>query len=221
MYQIDKSQAGLKEYLNLYCHNCGYEKKFSTSCCYEYKDTACVSTNVSRKISDINLRTSYAIVSAGGGHTSLSKFCTATDIPQPVTITNYNCRVKKLSIIALEECEQNMFGAAKHLKSFLKGNENEIVYVAVTVDGTWQKRYDHNLALGVTFVISADTDEVKFSYCKGDHDCSKNHQSSSDSMKRISATLMFCRSFEKHNLRYTVYIGDGNKNSFAEVREEL
>ena len=29
-----------------------------------------------------------------------------------------------------------MFGAAKHLKSFLKGNENEIVYVAVTVDGT-------------------------------------------------------------------------------------
>ena len=142
------------------------------------------------------MRASYAIVSAGGGHTSLSKFCTATDIPQPVTIKNYNCRVKKLSIIALEECEQNMFGAAKHLKSFLKGNENEIVYVAVTVDGTWPKRYDHNLALGVTFVISADTGEVlnyevKFSYCKGDHDCSKNHQSSSDFMEMISATLMF------------------------------
>ena len=190
----------------MYCHNCGYEKKFSTSGCYEYKDTACVSTNVSRKISDINLRASYAIVSAGGGHTSLSKFCTAMDIPQPVTITSYNCRVKNLSIIALEECEQNMFGASKHLKSFLKGNENEIMYIAVTVDGTLQKRYDHNLALGVTFVISADTGEVldyevKFSYCKGDNDCSKNHQSSSDSMERISATLIFCRSFEKHNLR--------------------
>ena len=32
---------------------------------------------------------------------------------------------------------------------------------------------------------------------------------------------MFCRSIEKHNLCYTVYIGDGDTNSFAEVREKL
>ena len=91
------SRAGLKEYLNLYCHNCGYEKKFSTSCSFESKDTASVSTNV-RNISDINLRASFAIISAGGGHTSLSKFCTVMDLPQP--FTNYNCHVKKRSIIA-------------------------------------------------------------------------------------------------------------------------
>ena len=89
LHQIDTSQAGLKEYLNLYCHNCGYEKKFSTSCSFESKDTASVSTNV-RNISDINLRASYAIISAGGGHTSFSKCCTVMDLPQPVTITNYN-----------------------------------------------------------------------------------------------------------------------------------
>ena len=45
LYQIDTSRAGLKEYLNLYCHNCGYEKKFSSSCSYESKDTALVSTS--------------------------------------------------------------------------------------------------------------------------------------------------------------------------------
>ena len=118
------------------------------------------------------------------------------------------------------------------MKSFLKRNEDEIVDVAVTVDGTWQKRYGHNLTLGVTFVILADTGEVldyeaKSSYCKkcqyntGDHDCSKNHQGSSDSMEKICAAEMFCRSIEKHNLRYTVYIGDGGTNSFAEVREKM
>ena len=117
LYQIDTSQAGLNEYFNLYCHNCGCKKKFSTSYSFKSKDTAIVST---RNISDMNLHASYAIISAGGGHTSLSKFCTVMDLSQPVTITNYNCRVKKLSIIAAEQCEQNMLGAAKHLKSFLK-----------------------------------------------------------------------------------------------------
>ena len=62
--------------------------------------------------------------------------------PQPVTMTNYNCHVKKLSIIAAEQCEKNMLGAEKHLKSFLKRNENEIVDLAVTVDGTCQNRKD-------------------------------------------------------------------------------
>ena len=45
LYQIDTSRAGLKEYLNLYCHSCGYEERFSVSCSYESKDTALVSTS--------------------------------------------------------------------------------------------------------------------------------------------------------------------------------
>ena len=47
--------------LNLYCHNCGYEKNFSTSCSFESKDNASASTNASRNISDRSLRTSYTI----------------------------------------------------------------------------------------------------------------------------------------------------------------
>ena len=60
-------------------------------------------------------------ISAGSGNTSLSKFCTVVDLSQPVTIKNYNCLVRKLSIIAAEQGEQNILGAVKHLKSFLKG----------------------------------------------------------------------------------------------------
>ena len=32
---------------------------------------------------------------------------------------------------------------------------------------------------------------------------------------------MFCWSIKKHNHRYTLYIGDGDANSFAKVREKL
>ena len=40
-------------------------------------------------------------------------------------------------------------------------------------------------------------------------------------MERDSNVEMFCRSVEKHNLRYTVYIGDGDTSSFGEVKEPL
>ena len=37
----------------------------------------------------------------------------------------------------------------------------------------------------------------------------------------LSAAEMFCWSIKKHNHRYTLYIGDGDANSFAKVREKL
>ena len=111
-----------------------------------------------------------------------------TDTIHAVTMTNYNCHVKNLELFH-QSTVQNMLVATKHLKSFLKQDENEIADIAVTTDGTWQKRYGHNSNLGMTFLISADTGEVlyydvKSSYCKkcqynrGDHDCGKNHEGS-------------------------------------------
>ena len=48
--------------------------------------------SLSRKISDKDLGASYAIVSQMVAiATSLSKLCTVMDLPQPVTITSYNC----------------------------------------------------------------------------------------------------------------------------------
>ena len=42
----------------------------------------------------------------------------------------------------------------------LKKNKVNLVYCAVTVDGTWQTQYGHDSKLGVTLVLSVDTDEV-------------------------------------------------------------
>lgn len=64
-----------------------------------------------------------------------------------------NCHIKKRSIIAREQV------AAKRLKSFWQRKKDETVDVATKIDGTWQKRHDHNPKLDVTFTISADNGE--------------------------------------------------------------
>ena len=93
------------------------------------------------------------------------------DLPAPVTSHPYNSHVKKLSAICEKQCQKNLSGAANRLKLFLKKSKEDLVDCAVTVDGTWQKRYGHNSKLGATFVLSADTGEVldyevKSTYCK-------------------------------------------------------
>ena len=85
----------------------------------------------------------------------------------------------------------------------------------MSVDGTWQKRYGHNSLLGMVFVISIVTGcvlgySVKLIVC---------HEGSSGAMERDGAIEVFTRSIEKHNLRYTTYVGDGDSNSFAAVKK--
>ena len=48
----------------VYCHNCSFQNKFSTSC----------KSNTKTKISDVNLRGTLAIISLSGGDFSLKKF---------------------------------------------------------------------------------------------------------------------------------------------------
>ena len=101
------------------------------------------------------------------------------------------------------------------LKLFLKKNKDNLVDCAVTVDGTWQKRYGHNSKLGATFVLSADTGEVlgyvimstyrnecqyhqnddidskKYKNWKGNHNCGINHHDSADAMEKIQLSKCF------------------------------
>ena len=118
---------------------------------------------------------------------------------------------------------------------------------SVSVDGTWQKRYGFSSLLGVIYLISMETGEVldyvvkskicfeckarsnwekiseryKNWYRKHEKECAINHIESSGEMEKAAAVTMFLRSIEKHKLRYTVYVGDGDSSSFGEVKESL
>ena len=167
------------------------------------------------------------------------------DLPAPSKSHPYNSHIKKHFANCEKQCQQNLSNAANRLKLFLKKNKDDLVDCAVTVDGTWPKQYGHNSKLGAAFVLSAHIGEVldcviKSTYCrecqdhqnddidskkyenlKEDHNCGINHHGSSDAMEKDSAVEMFCRSVEKHNLRSTVHIGDGDTSSFGEVKEAL
>ena len=120
---------------------------------------------------------------------------------------------------------------------------NIIAHVVVTVDGTWQKR-GHSSKIRVVIVISVRTSEVldyivislvcytcqnyknkhkteEYLQWSEKHSsvCYANHKGSSDSMESQGACEIFLRSVEKHNLKYTQFVGDGDTGTFAKVRD--
>ena len=75
LYQKDAARKGLDERLVVYCRNCNFQNEYSTSC----------KSNTKTEVSDVNLRGIVAIISAGGGHSSLKMFCSTLDLPAAVT----------------------------------------------------------------------------------------------------------------------------------------
>ena len=97
------------------------------------------------------------------------KKSTSLDLPEPVSKKPFNNICKKLAATALVKASSSMTRAAERLFMLTeKENADQIVAlqdgrkldnVAVSLDGTWQKR-GHTSRIGVVFIISIDTGEV-------------------------------------------------------------
>ena len=123
----------------------------------------------------------------------------------------------------------------------------DIASVAVTVDGTWQKRR-HISKIGFVFVISVRTGEifdyeVKSLYCqvcvankqnmdknseeyktwKAAHekDCVVNHEGSSGSMESVAAVDIFSRSISTGQLKYTEFVGGCDSSCYGRYAEAM
>ena len=114
--------------------------------------------------------------------------------------------------------------------------------VAVSCDGTWQKR-GHQSLYGVQAIISAATSKVldydiQSKHCqscqwhanwdrstkdykdlieKHEPICDINYAGSANRMEAHGADVLWGRSLEGRNLRYTVFIGDGDSSSYRSV----
>ena len=220
--QDDKARRGLCEKLILFCTACEKEiKTFHTSLTLE------------NKLIDINLMSVYAATSSGGGLALLRNFCVSMDFPAPVHGNPYSKYLKTIVKCAMENCEESLSCAAKTLVTQQINDGG--TQIAFGVDGTWQKRYGHNSLLGATFVLSIHNGcvleySIKSKIChlceKNPHPtiewkqkyaaiCEINHRGSSGSMEKEGAIEMCVRSVDKHNLKYTTFVGDGDTNSFA------
>ena len=82
------------------------------------------------------------------GYAGLTQFCAGMNFPPPIAKKAYNQRLIQIEAAVKNNAEEIMKDAAKRLKE--KGMERpddiekdgavEVARVAVTVDGTWQKR---------------------------------------------------------------------------------
>ncbi|XP_065056243.1 uncharacterized protein LOC135684535 [Rhopilema esculentum] len=177
-------------------------------------------------------------------------------LPPPLSSRSYNQQIKKLACKSVKIAEKVMSEAAEQHFKIVEEEEptkievmqdgKKIAKVAVTVDGTWQKR-GHSSRVGVVFVISVRTGQVldyviKSLFC---HECKShekdgkdtakyknwhqkhvghchiNHEGSSGNMEVDGAIEIFTRSIEKRFSKYTEFIGDGDSSTFGKVKEAL
>ena len=149
-----------------------------------------------------------------------------------------------------------MADASSRLRAIIQEEEPENIHegehgkiianVAVSVDGTWQKR-GHSSKIGVVFVISVRTGEIldyevlsqvchscvahrqsdkdsdEYKKWKENHDpvCQINHEGSSGSMEADGTEKIFARSIEKNQLRYIRFVGDGDSSCFGKVANAM
>ena len=138
------------------------------------------------------------------------------------------------------------FAEINNPENIVNINNKHVAKVAVTVYGTWQKHGD-NSKIGVVFILSVDTGEVidiivKCLFCT---ECNNNkikfknntiefnnwcsshkgscciyHERSSSTMEAKGVAELFLCSFEKRNLIYATFVGDGDCDCFGTVKEE-
>ena len=153
-------------------------------------------------------------------------------------------RVLDAFISAAEDILKESAAAVKaHLQETEGDTEDGIRDITVSFDGSWHKR-GHTSLYGIGVVVEITTglvlDYVVLSkYCHAcviheaqlgagteDFDewfrghqaqCAKNYEGSSNAMEVEAACRLWSRSLEKHGLRYTGFLGDGDSKAYDSV----
>ena len=189
---------------------------------------------------EMNGRSVLVMRSIGRGRAGLATFCGMMGMPPPISDSNYSVHNKKLKLVCDSERTVSQSSAAAHLRKMVGAkNDDEVVDVRVTCGGTWSRR-GHQAIYGLVVVASWDTDQVldtevlsKFCYLchqkrnidptsldwweAHQKDCSANYYGSSGAMETEGAVRIWSRSIEKHKLRYTTMISDGDSSTFPTI----
>ena len=239
LLQNNNERCGLAESLFVKCSECGQQTKLNTS----------------RKIVG-KVGVYEVMVFETSGKEKLSQFCTRINLLPPITKKALNEQLNQVTSEAEDHALDIMLDACARLRQVVREREpsrieidengQEIASVAVTVDGTWQKR-GHTSKIVVVFIISVETGEVldyevRCLYChecvahsnkdkmsvefiswKAAHekDCTINHEGSSGSMEAEAAAIMFSRSLTTRQLKYTNFVGECDSSCYGRVAEAM
>ncbi|GFX17897.1 uncharacterized protein TNCV_2293451 [Trichonephila clavipes] len=174
-----KSRRGLAVSLEIICHNCG-------------ESTSTMSSKISNKCYDVNVRLTYGMRAIGKGGAAARIFCGLMNLPPPPAKFE---RHNSLFLNVLKTISEDSMNAAVHEAVIANDNNSNI---AVAVDGTWHKRGYSSLN-GVVCATSVE----KGKWGNG-----------------MSGVLsIFQRSETSRKACYTQYLGDGDSKGFLTIKE--
>lgn len=192
---------------------------------------------------EVNLLASRAMVATGNGQTKMNDiFATMGISHRGMHHKTFQRHLKNtLAPAATRAAESAMSECAEKVRTIYddlcfghRGN------IAVSYDGTWKTR-GHSSHIGVGTVIELFSgyvlDYVVLSnFClgcevgpkpssegyqewKANHKCQKNTNSKAGQMEVEAALILFQRSLERHGLRYTTMLSDGDSRTFCAIQD--
>ncbi|CAN8023230.1 unnamed protein product [Ixodes persulcatus] len=197
----------------------------------------------------VNILAARAMQSTGNRQTALNDVFSAMNIshpgadlwPRSILLTKYLLCHQKLNFwlvyindFILKKCAQSVQALYKELNLGNPGN------IAVSYDGSWMTR-GHSSHIGVGTAIELFTgfvlDYVVLSnFCaacergpkqndpsyqawKDGHICQKTTDKKAGEMEVEAGLILFQRSWQRHNLRYTTVLSDGDSRTFLALQE--
>ncbi|GFU94098.1 uncharacterized protein TNCV_5119221 [Trichonephila clavipes] len=174
-----KNRRGLAVSLEIICHNCG-------------ESTSTMSSKISNKCYDVNLRLTYGMRAIGKGGAAARIFCGLMNLPPPTAKFE---RHNSLFLNVLKTISEDSMNAAVHEAVIANDNNSNI---AVAVDGTWHKRGYSSLN-GVVCATSVENGKW------------------GNGMSGVLS--IFQRSETSRKACYTQYLGDGDSKGFLTIKE--
>ena len=224
----------------------GFASTITVACEKEkcnFSASFCTSSKVGHSY-EVNRRALLAARNIGVGHQGLTKFAAVMNMPQPMSKNAYRNATKTVHKAAKEIVTKSMSEAASQTKEFYDEDEDGHIDIGVSGDGTWRKR-GFKSSTGVVSVMSIVTGkvldvEVMSKECRAcllntrkegsqkykdwwdSHKsvCHINFSGSSGRMDASGCLEMFQRSEEKHSLRYTEFLGDGDSKAHKQLLEK-
>ncbi|GFU68337.1 uncharacterized protein TNCV_1534571 [Trichonephila clavipes] len=128
-----------------------YVECYSCSTLTTFKSSSVISSS---KDYEVNTRITYAMRAVELGFCGIKNFCTAMDLPPPVSQKSYERILRKINLASHEVADDSMKNAAKEEVSCSGSNE-----ICVSGDGT-RKTRGHTSRIGVCSVIGDVTGKV-------------------------------------------------------------
>ena len=227
---IETSRHGLSSTLAFHSsnNNCNKQTAFPTSKLISVENLSVHSMN----------RRAVLVMRA-----ELQTFCGVMDLPPPVHSSSYIKINQTLETAACDEQNISTEKAGEREYEQAEPLENENVRnIDDSFDGTWMTQ-GHLSMIGVASTIGCSTGQVlevgtRSKVCKScqvwkkrnrntanyrkwqcSHKCTLTHNGSFGSMEVNIVKDMFGRSEDKHSLRYTHFIGDGDTNIYKSVAD--